>query len=110
MNGGLATVYVGGIAEDEIRQRKESAERTVRALRRASTGGVIPGGGVALLRCREWLLAEAPDEMESRAARLILAAAAEAPIRQLLANAGYDPSEVLARLQRCDGGAKRASM
>ncbi|MCY3979433.1 MAG: hypothetical protein OXG23_15150 [Chloroflexi bacterium] len=100
LNGGLATIYVGGIAEDEIRGRKELAERTVRALRRVTSDGVIPGGGVALLRCREQLLAEAEaqDELESRAARHILATAAEAPIRLLLANAGYDPSEVLARM------------
>ena len=100
LNGGLATVYVGGIAEDEIRQRKETAERTVRALRRATQLGVIPGGGVALLRCRDDLLkeAEAQSEMESRAARLIMAAAVQAPIRQLLTNAGYDPSAVLAQL------------
>ena len=99
--GGLATVYVGGIAEDEIRQRKELAERTIRALRGAMAGGVIPGGGVALLNCRDQLLAdaEAQNELESRVARLILAQAAEAPIRQLLANAGYDPSEVLAQMR-----------
>lgn len=104
LNGGLATVYVGGIAEDEIRGRKELAERTVRALRRATSDGVIPGGGIALLRCRDQLLAEAKgqDELESRAARQIMATAAEAPIRQLLANAGYDPSEVLARLGQDD--------
>ncbi len=107
LNGGLATVYVGGIAEDEIRQRKETAERTIRALRRAADLGVIPGGGVALLRGRDWLLAEAEAEtdMESRAARLIMAKAAEAPIRQLLENAGYDPSEVLAQLGNCGAAA-----
>ena len=100
LNGGLATVYVGGLAEDEIRQRKETAERTVRALRRATRLGVIPGGGIALLRCRDPLLDEAAaqTDVESRAARLIMAKAVEAPIRQLLANAGYDPSEVLAKL------------
>ena len=98
-NGGLATVYVGGIAKDEIRQRKELAERTVRALRGAAADGVIPGGGAALAACRDWLLAEAEcrEDLEGRAARLILAKAAEAPMRQLLANAGYDPSEILAQ-------------
>ncbi|MCY3780516.1 MAG: hypothetical protein OXG78_09435 [Chloroflexi bacterium] len=106
LNGGLATVYVGGIAKDEIRGRKELAERAIRALRRAADGGVIPGGGVALLRCRDWLLHDAMDqeELESRAARLILAAAAEAPIRTLLENAGYDPSEALAQLGQCAVG------
>ena len=107
LNGGLATVYVGGIAEDEIRQRKEIAERTIRALRRAADLGVMPGGGIALLRCRDDLLkeAEAQPEMESRAARLIMAKAVEAPIRQLLTNAGYEPSEVLAQMAQQDGAA-----
>ncbi len=105
LNGGLATVYVGGIAKDEIRQRKELAERTIRALRGAA-GGVIAGGGVALLTCRDWLLAGAKteDDLEGRAARLILGKAVEAPIRQLLLNAGYDPSEALAKLSQCEAG------
>ena len=100
LNGGLATVYVGGIAKDEIRQRKALAERTIRALRGAASGGVIPGGGAALASCRDWLLAEAAgyDDLEGRAACLILAHAAEAPMRRLLANAGYDPSEIMAQL------------
>lgn len=104
LNGGLATVYVGGIAKDEIRQRKELAERTIRALRGAADGGVIPGGGVALAACRDWLLAEAEcyDDLEGRAACLMLAAAAEAPMRRLLANAGYDPSEIMAQLKLDD--------
>ncbi|MCY3573458.1 MAG: hypothetical protein OXI62_03590 [Chloroflexota bacterium] len=101
MNGGLATLYVGGIAQDEIRQRKDLAERATRALRSASVGGVIPGGGVAMLGCRDWLLDEqatGDEELEARAARQIMAKALEAPTRQLLLNAGYDPSEVLAQL------------
>lgn len=100
LSGGLATVYVGGIAKEEIRQRKDLAERTIRTLRGAAGGGVIPGGGVALAACRDWLLAEADccDELEGRAACFILAHATEAPARSLLENAGYDPSEILAQL------------
>lgn len=107
LNGGLATLYVGGIAQDEIRQRKDLAERSLRALRSAMAGGVIPGGGVAMLGCRDWLLREqaASDELEARAARQIMAKALEAPARQLLRNAGYDPGEMLARLSDCDEGA-----
>ena len=107
LNGGTATLYVGGIADDEIRQRKEAAERAARALRSALAGGVIPGGGVAMLGCRDWLLAgqSADDEPEARAARQILASAMQAPMGQLLANAGQDPSEVLARLAHCENGA-----
>ena len=104
LNGGLATVYVGGIAKDEIRQRKDLAERTIRALRGAARNGVIPGGGTALAACHDWLLAEAAgyDDLEGRAACLILAHAAEAPMRRLLANAGYDPSEIMAQLRPGD--------
>ena len=100
LNGGLATVYVGGIAKDEIRQRKDLAERTIRALRSAAAGGVIAGGGVAFLKCHEWLWTEAKrqNELESRAAHLILATAVKAPIRRLLENAGFDPSEIMAQL------------
>ncbi len=106
LHGGLATLYVGGIAKDEIRQRKDLADRTIRALRSAIAGGVIPGGGVALLGCRDWLQHEqaACDELEARAARQILAKALEAPARQLLRNAGYEPSEILAQLSECAGG------
>ncbi len=106
LNGGLATIYVGGIAEDEIRQRKEVAERTIRALRSAYASGVIPGGGLAMLRCRDWLLAELDDsdELEARAARQIVAKALAAPMRQLLQNAGYDSSEILAQLRHCEDG------
>ena len=106
LNGGLATVYVGGIAKDEIRQRKDMAERAIRALRSAAAAGVIPGGGLALLNCRDWLrdMADEQPDLESRAARMIMAKAAEAPIRQLLENAGYDSSEILARLGHCAPG------
>ena len=98
-NGGLATVQVGGIADDEIKTRKELAERTVRALRLARMRGVIPGGGVSLLDCRHVLADAAADEaLEARSARQILDAALQAPIRAMLENAGYDSSEALARL------------
>lgn len=101
LQGGLATVRVGGIAEDEIRSRRDQAERTVRALRGALEGGVVIGGGVSLLRLSEWLLADhaSDEEMEARAARQMLARALTAPIRTLLENAGVEPGEILARLR-----------
>lgn len=101
LQGGLATVRVGGIAEDEIRSRRDQAERTVRALRGALSGGVIVGGGVSLLRLSEWMLADQArdEELEARAARQMLARALTAPIRTLLENAGEEPGEILAQLQ-----------
>ena len=104
--GGLATVHAGGLTDDDIKQRKTLAERTVRALRRAIGGGVIPGGGTALLDCQPELRRQAAghDDLEARAACLILAQAMEAPIRTLLANAGYEPSVILAQLQHHGAG------
>ena len=98
-------MQVGGIADDEIKGRKELAERTVRALRLALAQGVIPGGGLSLLNCGRGLLEGASEQEspEARAARQIMAAALEAPIRCLLENGGYDASEILARLGSCDG-------
>ena len=57
--GGTATVVIGGVTDDEIERRKTLAERTVRAMRSALVGGVIPGGGVALLNCQQALHEEA---------------------------------------------------
>ncbi len=104
--GGLATVHVGGITDNDIKQRKALAERTVRALRGALAHGVIPGGGTALLSCQQELRHQAAqqDELEARAASLILAKAMEAPIRTLLANAGAEPSEILAQLPYYEPG------
>ena len=104
LQGGLATVTVGGIAQDEIRQRKELAERSIRALRRAVAGGVIVGGGVSLRNLSAALLADAPtgESLEESAARQILAEAMAAPMRQILRNAGLDAGEILAKLQSCD--------
>lgn len=106
LNGGLATVRVGGIADGEIKQRKELAERAIRALRLALAGGVIPGGGISLLNCGRGLLDAAGDQesLEARAARQILAAALEAPIRSLLENGGYAAGEILAQLDSYDNG------
>lgn len=102
--GGSATVHIGGVIDDEIKMRKTLAERTVRALRSALMGGVILGGGTALLSCQQMLEAEAmqQDELEARAAYQILARAVEEPIRALLINAGCDPGEILAQLQHRD--------
>lgn len=99
--GGSATVYVGGITQKEIDAHKALAERTVRAVRNALAGGVITGGGTALLKCQAMLEAKAKQQtdLEVQAAYRILAKAVEAPIRALLDNSGYDASEIMAQLQ-----------
>jgi chaperonin GroEL len=106
LRGGVATLRVGGPTEIEIETRKALAEETAGALRAAIRGGVLPGGGAALLACRPQLarrLADAVDPDE-RAAFRILNRAIEVPARTIAANAGYDASEVLAGLRSTTPG------
>ncbi|MGC9467468.1 MAG: chaperonin GroEL [Anaerolineae bacterium] len=104
--GGSATLYVGGTTETELDFNKEQAKRATDAMRGAIRDGVLPGGGAALLALRPLLeagMAES-EEPEERAAYRILMAAMEAPVRTLLENTGYEPGEILARLQGQDPG------
>ena len=104
--GGSATLRVGGITKSELELRKDVAERTVRALRGALTDGVVPGGGVALYNCKSALEKQLKksDALEERAAYQILLKAVETPLRTLLTNAGYEASEVIAKIQRTKPG------
>lgn len=99
--GGTATFRVGGATKSEAAMRKEVATRTVATLRGAVEDGVIPGGGVSLLACREPLqqALSLSTCVEERAAYQILLNSIEVPIRTLLANAGYDAGEVLAEIK-----------
>ncbi|MCL4302391.1 MAG: chaperonin GroEL [Anaerolineae bacterium] len=104
--GGSATLWIGGATELEINERREVAERTAAAMRGAMMEGVMPGGGVALLACRPALqqrLDQAADTDE-RAAYQILLAALAVPLRTLVSNAGYDPSEVMAQINLAGPG------
>ncbi len=98
--GGSANLRIGGISPTEIEQRKALAERTAQAVRGAILEGVVPGGGMALLACQPALRAmEQSPDLDERTAYRILARALEAPLRTILDNAGYDPSEVMAEIR-----------
>lgn len=98
--GGAITVYVGGFTEPDIKNRKSIADRTGLALRSAIQEGVVPGGGIALLNCREMLQQQRAyiTDTDHRAAYNILIEAFAAPARSIFQNAGYDSSEVMAQL------------
>lgn len=98
--GGAMTLRVGGFTEPEIKTRKSLAERTALALRSAIQEGVVPGGGIALLNCRAILQKQQSymKDSDERAAYRILIEALAAPARAIFQNAGYDPSETMAKL------------
>jgi chaperonin GroEL len=86
--------------------RKEQAERTAASVRAAMMEGVVPGGGVALLACREALqqaMGRAEDPDERAAYRILIRALAE-PFRTLASNAGYDASDAMAEARLAGPG------
>jgi chaperonin GroEL len=86
----------------EIDDRNALVQRSSTLLRGALDSGVVPGGGIALLRLRERLneRRDAAVDPDERAAFSILGKAVEAPFRAIVANAGYDPGQALARIER----------
>ena len=104
--GGSATLWVGAFTEIDIKARKELAERTAEAMRGVVRDGVIVGGGVALLACRPALqrMLDESTDADERAAYRILIRAMEEPMRTIAANAGYDPSDVMAEVRHAGPG------
>ena len=104
--GGSATLWVGGATELELEERQELAKRTAAVVREAMLQGVVAGGGVALLECRPQLQRRLDQSVDPdrRAAYHILTKAVEIPIRTIIANAGYDASEIVAHIKLAGPG------
>ena len=103
--GGVAILRIGDAVPTRMDSRIAIAKETAKSLRRALRDGILPGGGVALLACRDALeLAPYPtSESDARAARRILLRALEQPIRAICQNAGFDSAK-LAELDGCPPG------
>jgi chaperonin GroEL len=101
--GGVAVVKVGAATESEMKERKARVEDAVHATRAAVEEGVLPGGGVALLRARAKLAGLHGANHDQDAGVRIVLRAVEEPLRQIVANAGEDPSVVLNRVLGGEG-------
>ncbi len=93
--GGVAIVKVGAASEVEMKEKKARVEDALHATRAAVQEGVVPGGGVALLRVRKAIEAAAVTNADQAAGLRILLRATEEPLRQIVRNGGGDPSVVL---------------
>ena len=104
--GGSATLWVGAPTQQDIALRKQLADRTAEALRGAVREGVVPGGGVALLECRDHLRREIEKSTnrDEQMAYKMLVRALEEPIRVIIENAGYNPDEVMAEVRLAGAG------
>lgn len=98
LSGGVAQIRVGAATEPELKNKKQAFEDSLSSTKAALESGIIPGGGVALLRASkaaEELNLEGDEALGAKIAQM----ACEAPIRQLIANAGKDSSVILAEIQ-----------
>ena len=101
--GGVAVVKVGAATETEMKERKSRVEDALHATHAAVEEGVLPGGGVALLRARALLGELRGDNPDQDAGIRIVLRALEEPLRQLVANGGKEPSVVLNRVLEGEG-------
>ncbi len=104
LSGGVAVIRVGAATEMGMKEKKARIEDALHATRAAVEEGILPGGGVALLRAGAALGELRGDNSEQDAGIRIVLRALEAPLRQIVANAGGEPSVVLHRVQQGEGG------
>ncbi|MEM5517746.1 chaperonin GroEL [Henriciella sp. AS95] len=95
--GGVAVIKVGGATEVEVKERKDRVDDALNATRAAVEEGVIPGGGVALLRAAQHIDTKG-ENTDEQAGVDIVRRALEAPIRQIVNNAGLEGSVVVANI------------
>jgi chaperonin GroEL len=98
LSGGVAVIRVGAATETGMREKKTRIEDALHATRAAVEEGILPGGGVALLRARTEIEALHGDNSEQDAGIKIVLHALEEPLRQIVSNAGGEPSVVLNRV------------
>ncbi|OQA34008.1 MAG: 60 kDa chaperonin [Betaproteobacteria bacterium ADurb.Bin341] len=93
--GGVAVIKVGAATEVEMKEKKARVEDALHATRAAVEEGIVPGGGVALLRARAAIGALKGDNHDQDAGIKIVLRALEQPMREIVANAGAEPSVVV---------------
>src|SRR3954464_10033538 len=92
LSGGVAVVKVGAATETEMKEKKHRVEDALQATRAALEEGIVPGGGVALLRAQAGLQVDALEDPDAQTGAKIILRALEEPVRQLAYNAGLEGS------------------
>ncbi|MDH4557177.1 chaperonin GroEL [Pseudomonas sp. BN417] len=101
--GGVAVVKVGAATEVEMKEKKARVEDALHATRAAVEEGVVPGGGVALVRALLAIEGLKGDNEDQNVGIALLRRAVEAPLRQIVANAGDEPSVVVDKIKQGSG-------
>lgn len=98
LSGGVAVIRVGGVTEMEVKERKDRVEDAMHATRAAIEEGIVPGGGVALLRSLKAIESLKPANGDQEVGIRIVRQAITAPCRQIAINAGADGSIVVGKI------------
>src|SRR6187397_954668 len=101
--GGVAVIRVGGATEVEVKEKKDRVDDALNATRAAVEEGIVPGGGVALLRAKKAVDGLKSDNPDIQAGIKIIARALEAPIRQIAENSGVEGSIVVGKVLEKSG-------
>jgi chaperonin GroEL len=96
--GGVAVIKVGGATEVEVKERKDRVDDALHATRAAVEEGIVPGGGVALLRAIKALEALKSNNEDQKTGIAIVRKALQAPSRQIFTNAGEDGSVIIGKI------------
>jgi chaperonin GroEL len=96
--GGVAVIKVGGSTEVEVKEKKDRVDDALNATRAAVEEGIVPGGGVALMRALKTLDGLKPDNDDQRVGINIVRRALQAPARQIAENAGEDGAVVAGKI------------
>ncbi len=101
--GGVAVIKVGGSTEVEVKERKDRVDDALNATRAAVEEGIVPGGGVALLRAKKAVDGLKSDNADIQAGIKIVSKALESPIRQIAENSGVEGSIVVGKVLEKSG-------
>ncbi|MEZ5315530.1 MAG: chaperonin GroEL [Chlamydiales bacterium] len=99
LKGGVAVIYVGAATEPELKQKKQMFEDSLSSTKAALAEGIVPGGGVALLRASRVIQSLKIENDEIHGANLV-AAACETPVYQIVANTGQDGAVIVSQLKK----------
>ena len=101
--GGVAVLYVGAASEVEMKEKKDRVDDALHATRAAVEEGIVPGGGVALVRSISALISLKGDNQDQDTGIKIIRRAIEEPLRQIVANAGGEGSVIVAKVSEGNG-------
>jgi chaperonin GroEL len=103
LSGGVAVVKVGAATETEMKEKKHRVEDALQATRAALEEGIVPGGGVALLRAVAAVKVDALDDSDAQTGARIVLRSLEEPMRQIAENSGLEGSVVVNDVRKAKG-------